>query len=266
VGRFNEAAAGLGGLGLSLGIRAWMSTLNYQTVYFDTSVDPANANHRGPAIYLFWHEYISFMFYLRGHCDVVMLLSQHRDAELLSRAARQMGFATVRGSSTRGGVQALKAMLKSYALQCLTLTPDGPQGPRRKLAPGCIYLSSRLQIPLVPLGLAYQNPWRIRAAWDQHAVPRPGSNAYSIMGPRLQIPPDLDREGLSHYQVQIENWLNWITDTAETWARTGHCIGEPLRIVRAPRPLKPLCVAASSHTACTKPTEQEATLAWGLVG
>ena len=63
-----------------------------------------------------------------------------------------MGFGTVRGSSSRGGVASLKKLLQVGKEVNLTMTPDGPRGPRRVLAPGCIYLASRLQIPLVCLG------------------------------------------------------------------------------------------------------------------
>ncbi|MEZ6087245.1 MAG: hypothetical protein R3C05_04300 [Pirellulaceae bacterium] len=42
------------------------------------------------------------------------------------------------------------------------MTPDGPRGPRRELATGCIYLASRLQLPIVPLGLGYDRPWRLQ--------------------------------------------------------------------------------------------------------
>ncbi len=218
MGWLRDVADGAGGLALSLGIRSWMSTLRYSGAYFDPTLDPVHPAYSGPAIYLFWHEYISFLFYLRGHCDVAMLLSQHRDAEFLARSARQMGFQTVRGSSTRGGSTALLRMLKQHRGLSLTLTPDGPQGPRRTLAPGCVFLSSRSQLPLVPIGLAYDRPWRLRKAWDHHAVPRPFSRACFIFGPRLQIPIDADREALEHYVQVVTNWLHWLNDAADRWA------------------------------------------------
>ncbi|MEZ6087246.1 MAG: hypothetical protein R3C05_04305 [Pirellulaceae bacterium] len=62
-----------------------MRTLRYQISYYDPCHDPVNASYSTPGIYIFWHEYIPFMFYLRGHNDVSMLLSQHRDAEAAAR-------------------------------------------------------------------------------------------------------------------------------------------------------------------------------------
>jgi lysophospholipid acyltransferase (LPLAT)-like uncharacterized protein len=201
--------------------RQWMGTLEYHAAYYDPEVDPADPIFAGPAIFLFWHEYIPFLFYLRGHCHIAMLLSQHQDAEWLSQAARHMGFGTVRGSTSRGGVSALRELMRTSATMNLTITPDGPRGPRRQLAAGCIYASSRLGIPLVPIGLGYDRPWRVRPAWDQFAVPRPYSRARAVAGPKVQIPPGVDRDGVESYRQRVERLLNMLTTLAEEWAGSG---------------------------------------------
>ncbi len=71
-----------GGMAAADGIRAWMSTLDYRAVFYDRSVDPA-LGIGGQRIYIFWHENILIPLYLRGHCNLAMLLSQHPDAEIL---------------------------------------------------------------------------------------------------------------------------------------------------------------------------------------
>ncbi len=195
-----------------------MSTLDYRVAYYDPTVDPALYRNQSPSIFLFWHEYIPFPFYLRGHCNVAMLLSQHRDAEFLSHAASFCGFETVRGSSTRGGVRALKDLMTRGKRMNLAITPDGPKGPRRQVAPGCIYLSSKLQVPLVCMGFGYDRPWRYRRAWDQFAIPKLGSRARAILGPRIQIPASIDRMQLQQYQVWVQQSLNRLTQDAEEWA------------------------------------------------
>lgn len=214
----------LGGLAITSVTRLWMSTLDYQAVFYEPRVDPAGPDYRGPAIFLFWHEYIPFLFYLRSNCHIAMLLSRHQDAEWLSQAARHMGFRTVRGSTSRGGVAALRGLLRTGQTMNLTITPDGPRGPRRSLAAGCIYASSRLGIPLVPIGLGYDRPWRIRRAWDQFAVPRPYSRARAIAGPAVQIPADVGRSGVERYRQQVERMLNAFTTCAEQWAESGRRI------------------------------------------
>jgi lysophospholipid acyltransferase (LPLAT)-like uncharacterized protein len=217
----NRHIMSLGGLGITAITRQWMRTLEYQATYYDPEVDPACPTFRGPAIFLFWHEYIPFLFYLRGHCRIAMLLSRHQDAEWLSHAARHMGFGTIRGSTSRGGVTALRELMRTSDTMNLTITPDGPRGPRRRLAAGCIYASSRLGIPLVPIGLGYDRPWRSRRAWDQFAIPRPYSRARAIAGPKVQIPSGLSRSAVEHYRVRVERMMNAFTSVAEQWAESG---------------------------------------------
>lgn len=207
-----------GGLALIGLINRWMATLNYRTARYQTGVDPTEGDFDGPAIFLFWHEYIPAPLHLRPNCRLAMLLSQHQDAELLSHAAHFAGLHTVRGSTYRGATGALRTLMKHGRGMNLAITPDGPRGPRRVLAPGCIYLSSRLQVPLVPLGVGYDRPWRYRRVWDQFAIPRPFSRARVISGPRVQIPPDLDRDQIEAQRQWIESLLNQLTLTAERWA------------------------------------------------
>jgi lysophospholipid acyltransferase (LPLAT)-like uncharacterized protein len=210
----------VGGLLGAAAIRAWMATLDYQAAFYDRSVDPVEMDCTSPSIYLFWHENILLPIYLRGHNDLVMLLSQHRDADVLSRAAYHLGFDFVRGSTYRGSVTAVRSLLRQSRRQHLTITPDGPRGPRRKMAQGPIYLSSKLGLPLVVMGFGYDRPWRMRS-WDRFAVPKPYSRARAVVSGRIQIPPNLDRDGIEYYRGKMETLLNRLTDEAGAWAEAG---------------------------------------------
>ncbi len=221
---------GLAGLLATGAVRAWMGTLDYKAAYYDPTIDPALSACRGQKIYLFWHEYILFPFFQRGHCNLTMLLSRHRDAEILSRAAYHMGFGLVRGSTRRGGVAAIRELLRKSRSVHLAITPDGPRGPRRRMAVGPVYLASKLGLPVVLLGFGYDRPWRVNT-WDRFAIPRPGSRARSVPSPEIHVPPDLDREGLEYFRERLEGLLNRLSLEAEAWAESGtRKIGErPIR-------------------------------------
>ena len=211
------ATAGLVGAAL---IRSWMSTLDYRVAYYDPSVDPAKSSYSGQKIYVFWHEYILIPIYMRGHCNLTMLLSRHRDAEILSRAAHHLGFEFVRGSTNRGATVALRELFARSRHMTLTITPAGPRGPRRQLAQGPVYLASKLGMPIVTLGLGYNDPWRM-PTWDRFALPKPFSRARAVISPAMHIPQDLDRDGVEHYRVEVERMLNRLTLEAEAWATSG---------------------------------------------
>jgi lysophospholipid acyltransferase (LPLAT)-like uncharacterized protein len=201
------------------GIRAWMSTLDYRGAFYDRSVDPAWGVDT-PRIYVFWHENILTPLHVRGHCHLAMLLSQHRDAEILSHVARRLGFDCVRGSTYRGGAKAIWELWERSRRQHLTITPDGPRGPRRQMAMGPIFLASRLGLPLVAMGFGYDRPWRMNS-WDRFAVPRPFSRARAIIGPPMFLPPNLGRAEMELARTRAEQLLNDLTDEAEAWAKAG---------------------------------------------
>ncbi len=211
----------LGGLLSAAAVRCWMGTLDYKAAFHDPAVDPVSPACKRRKIYIFWHEYILCPLYLRGHCNLAMLLSRHRDAEVLSHTARHLGFDFVRGSTHRGGVTAIRELLRKSRRMHLTVTPDGPRGPRRRLSPGAVYLASKLGMPLVAMGFGYDRPWRVRKAWDHFAVPRPLSRARCVISPEIHVPPGLDRGGLDHFRRQIERLMNRLTEEAEAWAASG---------------------------------------------
>ncbi len=198
-----------------------MATLDYQALFYEDATDPAASDFRGPCVFLAWHEYIPFLFYLRPHCRISLLLSRHTDAEWLAQAAELHGFGTVRGSTARGGVQALRGLIRTARGWNLAITPDGPRGPRRKLAPGCIALAAHARIPLIPVGVGYDRPWRVRRSWDQFAVPRPRSRARAVVGPRIMIPELNGRDDIERHRLAVERALLQVTGVAEEWAASG---------------------------------------------
>lgn len=204
---------------LWLGVRAWMSTLNYRVWCADETVDPLL--HQGPPrLYLFWHDSILMPLHLRGNCHCAMLLSKHRDADFLARIAGRFGFDCVRGSTQRGGARALRELARRGRAMHLTITPDGPRGPRRECAAGPIYLASKLGMPIVAMGFAYQRPWRLRS-WDRFAVPKPFSRGRAVTSEEIFIPADLDRAQIEAWRLRIESRLNEVSDDAQEWANSG---------------------------------------------
>lgn len=248
---------GLGGLLAAKSIRAWMATLDYRAMFYDPAVDPAHPDCRGQKIYVFWHEYILFPIHLRGHCNLAMLLSRHRDADILARAAYHLGFDCVRGSTFKGSSAAIREMLAKGRQMNLAITPDGPRGPRQTLAQGSIFLASKLQLPIVAMGFGFDRPWRANS-WDRFAIPKPHSRACALVSPELHIPPGLDRAGVESYRLRVEHLLNRLTQEAETWAATGKRRRGEVRVrqqTAAPANRQPAPEAPPRRCAETPPVE-----------
>jgi lysophospholipid acyltransferase (LPLAT)-like uncharacterized protein len=205
------------GYGLSWSLRCLQASLDIRIAHHDRSVDPSRPEFQGKGIYVFWHEYLAFPLGLMGHYNFTMLASQHRDADWLINAADYLGFGVVRGSTNRGGSQAIRDLKRYARYGSLAITPDGPRGPRREMALGAIFLASRLELPIIPVGFGYDRPFRFNT-WDAFALPRPMSRARCIMGPRLSIPRKIGRDELEDHRQQIQEWLDLLTGVSEDWA------------------------------------------------
>lgn len=222
----NQFILRMGGWLAYLCMQVWMSTLQFRAIISNKSVDPAvadpNPDQPRRRIYLLWHEYMLPPIYLRPWCNVAILLSQHDDATVLYYATRLMGFDPVRGSTRHGATKAVRELMeKTREAKHLAITPDGPRGPRRTVAPGAIFLASQLQVPIVLMTFGYNRPWRFRS-WDRFAIPRPFSRCRASLSDEIMIPPDLDKTQIEEYRLRIEQQFNELTEQTEQWAESGN--------------------------------------------
>ena len=201
-------------------LQALVRTLDARLADYADDTDVTTERFTQPALYLFWHENILLPFVTRSRFGMTLLVSQHRDANWLGWMARDFAYHTVRGSSTKGGLKAILQYRKEHQSSSLVVTPDGPKGPRRVLAPGSIQLSSLLQVPIIPVGIGYDRPYRA-PTWDRFALPKPGSRARMILGPRLSIPRKLDEQGVEEHRHWVEQAIHRLTYEAECWAQDG---------------------------------------------
>jgi lysophospholipid acyltransferase (LPLAT)-like uncharacterized protein len=214
--RHPAAIRGLGLLG-SWAIKALVGSLRYQQRVADPADDPLLPGQKRRYLYAFWHENMLLPAYQYGRLHPKVLISEHRDGELITQMCRHLGFGVVRGSRTRGGVRAVREILELKGRYNMVVTPDGPRGPRRQVQPGLIYLASRTGMSIVPVGFAYHRCWRL-SSWDRFAVPYPGSPAVGVFGRPISVPADADRAELEHSRLGFEQAMVEVSRQAEEWA------------------------------------------------
>lgn len=119
-----------------------------------------------------WHQNVPAGSGVHRENGLSVLVSSHRDGEIIARTIRRMGYGVVRGSSSRGGARALRQMLGQMEPdQGLVFTPDGPRGPRHSVAVGAIYLAAVSGRPLIATGFAAKRCWRL-SSWDRMEFPK----------------------------------------------------------------------------------------------
>ncbi|HKK93300.1 MAG TPA: lysophospholipid acyltransferase family protein, partial [Longimicrobiales bacterium] len=138
------------------------------------------------------------------------------------RVLQRLGYGTARGSSTRGGVRALRELLRAgRSGRVLAVTPDGPQGPREVMKTGPLVLAGRSGVPIIPIGVGMSRAWRL-SSWDRFSIPRPFSRVHIRYGDPVHVPPDLDEAGMEALRERVQAAMDELTASARQTA------GDPL--------------------------------------
>ncbi len=143
------------------------------------------------AILAFWHgQQLLMLFGYRG-AGTHALISQHGDGEIIARIVARFGHQAVRGSSTRGGAGALRALIKlGRSGQDIAVTPDGPKGPRQVAKLGVIQLAKASGLPIVPMIFACSKKNSLRAgtaSWSRTHSPEASSSMEDRSGSRARL-------------------------------------------------------------------------------
>lgn len=147
-----------------------------------------------PAVYALWHAELLPLTLLYAPAGMATMISHHRDGEIAANLVEALGARVVRGSSTRGGSEALRAMARlGREGWPLAITPDGPRGPANQAKPGVVRLAARCGLPVVPVAARAVAAWRLRS-WDRFIVPKPFTVVHVEFAPGIAVPPDAEAE------------------------------------------------------------------------
>jgi hypothetical protein len=198
-------------------IRLWGATLRLERERPESLRELERAGR--PVIFTFWHAHILTLTYTHRGRGVAVLVSQHKDGEYISQVIHRLGYGTVRGSSSRGGMRSLLEMVRlGKTGHSLSVTPDGPRGPRRQLQPGVLLIASRSGLPIVPI-TAGARRCRYLRSWDRFEIPYPFSRVLVIEGEPIHLPPDVSQETLlTEWRATVERALAEVEERAERWA------------------------------------------------
>ena len=202
----------VGGLGGGL-LGATLATTRVERVDAE-ACDALRAEGRS-LIYVLWHGRLLPLSYHHRHWNLVTLISASADGEYIARVVKRWGYDVVRGSSSRGGGEALRELVRhSRAGRSLAITPDGPRGPRQTMKPGAIRVAQMTGAPLLPIGAGTPGAWWFEG-WDRFLVPKPFSRIRVVYGEPVFVPRDADEELLAELGSTVEERINRVTERAD---------------------------------------------------
>jgi len=166
-----------------------------------------------PRIWAFWHNRILMMPYLyERFCPgrrMLMMVSRSRDGELITRIMNRFGIDGARGSSSRGGSDALRELLRELErpqARDIGITPDGPRGPRAKVQDGVLGLAASSGRAIYPVTTRYSRHWEL-PSWDRFQIPQPGAVCRVMIGPAVAAPQSLEPSELDRVRGELERAL-----------------------------------------------------------
>jgi len=178
----------------ALTLAAIGSTLRFEVIAEEGAV-PAMPPARG--IFCFWHRCTLPAGWYFRHFRCSIMISQSFDGELIARTLGLLGYNSVRGSSSRGGVAGLIALREVLASGMpVVFTADGPRGPIYQTKIGPVKLAQVTGEPIGSFYLLPEHAWTMRS-WDRFLVPKPFSRVVVSWAREVQPPTaDADNEAL----------------------------------------------------------------------
>ncbi|MFQ5330147.1 MAG: lysophospholipid acyltransferase family protein [Thermodesulfobacteriota bacterium] len=168
-------------------------------------------------ILAFWHGRLMMMPLIYRGKGITVLISQHRDGELVARTMKGLGIDSVRGSSTRGWLGGVKGLLKAAKSgRDLAITPDGPKGPKYIAQPGIVQIARVTGLPIIPMTFSTVKKKTFRS-WDAFMLPFPFSRGVFICGDPITVERESSDAELEKKRREVEQALNDLTTQADNY-------------------------------------------------
>ena len=171
-------------------------------------------------IYAFWHDQLLICpLTWQSEFEIKVLISKHRDGDIIARLISKLGFKAIRGSThksgktkNKGGLTSARQMIKSLKKGIsIGISPDGPKGPRHKVSDGILNISRLSNSSILPVGIGFKKKWVLNT-WDKFIIPKPFNQITIIWGEA--IPAIKDEKSINQTKNKLESKMENLTKRA----------------------------------------------------
>ncbi len=155
-------------------------------------------------VFIFWHSQMLVGWSLFQNKKSCALVSQSKDGEILSALLKTWNYKVSRGSSSKGGKEALNELIESaregYAI---VITPDGPRGPAKEIKNGALIVANECNVPIIPIKVTHASKMRLKKSWDKFEIPYPFSKCEVHFGNEYFYNEYLDEMKLKEFKNKL---------------------------------------------------------------
>jgi len=164
--------------------------------------------HGGKVLICAWHQqFFSAIRYFKKYekYNPSLMISKSKDGEIIAGVAQKTGWYPVRGSSSRGGGEALHNMIgRLIKFRLAAHIVDGPRGPAGKIKPGAIRLVHGTGSMIVPCYASADKAWYMNS-WDKFMLPKPFAKVTLRFGEMIKFDPAENNEDFEKQRQHLEN-------------------------------------------------------------
>jgi len=159
-----------------------------------------------PCVILFWHGRLALMPFAFRHFkffkkQAFVIISHHKDGELIAKVIQLFGLNTIRGSTFKGASAVLRSAFKVLDQKNdVVITPDGPRGPYHSISDGAILLAQKKNVKIRIVNYEASSFWQFKS-WDRMILPKPFSKITYSLSEDLDI-SNLNKEQAKQFLAQ----------------------------------------------------------------
>ena len=214
-------------LSISKFIISILGALYIHLVFFTSNVKLKNRRNidsalkkRKSFIYSFWHDQLLMCpLTWDNDSEIKVLISKHRDGDIISKVISILGFGSIRGSTNKpeknknkGSLRAVRQIIKSLNDNIsIGISPDGPKGPRHRVSDGIIHIARLSEKEIIPVGIGFKKKW-ILNTWDRFIIPQIFNEICFVWGKPMKVSKN-SRQSLK-LKKDLEILMNKLTTEA----------------------------------------------------
>jgi len=161
----------------------------------------------GKAIIALWHQrFFGVIGYAKKFSvfKPSAIISKSQDGDLIAQVASRLGYRPIRGSNSRGGREALAAMVEDLTVNPMAIhAVDGPTGPATVVKAGLIRMSQLSGAPIVPVYISVDRAWMLNS-WDHFLIPKPFSRVLVHWDNPIPVPEEINSRAFETLRLKVE--------------------------------------------------------------
>jgi len=217
-----------------LTLSTWICILLHKTyrykVYNGTNRIEAEGMHpKKSFVIACWHQNCFAGILSHAHQGIALLVSRSLDGEIVSRLAHSIGLKAIRGSSRKGGKEALAVLVEqTHDGLRSAITIDGPKGPIFEIKRGVFCISAETGAPILPMIAMGTRYWTLHKSWDKFRIPKPFARVVVLYGRPMVVSMNELMNNFEGLQVRLANELHTLEIQAVNMGLTFHAGESPL--------------------------------------